>query len=375
MMYTDNIIQFFSLLRAGLWNSEVDRKEFEKSVNWNELLLMANEQTVSGIVFDGLQNLKGTKCDRATLMEWIGCAKKIENANQQLNLALAYLVYKYQEAGLNPIVLKGQAIAQYYKNPLHRLSGDIDLYFPNGYNKANDIIKSMPGAVVSEETIYHQSFCIANVCVENHYSYIHFYSKRNQRAWEEVLAMMDAENYEIQKFNGKNGRVVEMPVFSPQLNAIYIFLHILHHLLQTGIGLRQVCDWACLWKAKEHEIDKELFIKVVDMLPVKRSMTALTWIVENYLGLPKGTIPLDTTGKLACKDGEFLLNDIMRGGNFGRGFGFMDGFVRNRHLHNLRTYFSALKRMIKIRRLCPSEVDAYIKYWILEKLNIKPMKE
>lgn len=226
MMYTDNIIQFFSLLRAGLWNSEVDRKEFEKSVNWNELLLMANEQTVSGIVFDGLQNLKGTKCDRATLMEWIGCAKKIENANQQLNLALAYLVYKYQEAGLNPIVLKGQAIAQYYKNPLHRLSGDIDLYFPNGYNKANDIIKSMPGAVVSEETLYHQSFCIANVCVENHYSYIHFYSKRNQRAWEEVLAMMDAENYEIQKFNGKNGRVVEVPVFSPQLNAIYIFLHI-----------------------------------------------------------------------------------------------------------------------------------------------------
>ena len=98
-------------------------------------------------------------------------------------------------------------------------------------------------------------------------------------------------------------------------------------------------------------------------------MTAITWIVENHLGLSKGIIPLDTSTAQAREDGEFLLEDIMTGGNFGRGFGFMDGFIRNKHLHNLKTYMMAMKRMLKIRRLCPSEVDSYIRYWIQDKLS------
>lgn len=375
MKYSNSIQQFFSLLRAGLWNSGVDSAIFEGSVNWKELLWLANSQTVSGIVFDGLQQLKGIKCDRTTLMEWVAVVKRIEDTNLQLNHALAYLVYRYKEAGLNPIIMKGQAVAQYYTNPLHRISGDIDLYFSNGYNRANDIAKCLPRAKENEATIYHQSFDIGGISIENHLQFADFYSPNNKRAWEQVLTVMDVEKCETQEFYGKNGKVVEVPVFSPQVNAIYLFLHLQHHLLQTGIGLRQVCDWACLWKAKEQDIDKELFQKVVDILPIRRSMTALAWIVENHLGLSKGIIPLDTSTAQAQEDGEFLLEDIMTGGNFGRGFGFMDGFVRNRHLHNLSTYMMALKRMLKIRWLCPSEVDAYIKYWILEKLNIKPMKE
>lgn len=368
MNNTKSISQFFSLLRAGLWNSGVDSREFEGQVDWRGLLHLANTQTVSGIVFDGLQQLKGIKCDRATLMEWIGIAKRIEDANLLLNNALLFLVYKYQEAGLNPVVLKGQAVARYYANPVHRVSGDIDLYFSDGYNRANDIVKSLPGAKENEATIYHKSFEVGGVSIENHLKFADFYSPKNKKAWEQVLKVMDVEKYETVEFHAKNGKVVEVPVFSAQVNAIYLFLHLQHHLLQTGIGLRQVCDWVCLWKAKEREIDKELFLKVVDMLPVRRCMTALAWIAEKHLGLAEGIIPLDTNTQQAQEDGEFLLEDILAGGNFGRGFGFMDGFVRNRHLHNLRTYVMALKRMLKIRRLCPSEVDAYIAYWIKERL-------
>lgn len=369
MKYPNSIQQFFSLLRAGLWNSEVDSGIFASSVNWKELLLLANYQTVSGIVFDGLQQLKGIKCDRSTLMEWVGVVKRIEDTNLQLNHALAYLVYRYKEAALNPVILKGQAVAGYYTNPLHRTSGDIDLYFSYGYSKANDVLKRFPGAKENEATIYHKSFNVGGISIENHLQFVDFYSPKNKKAWGLALTAMDVEKYETQEFYGKNGKVVEVSVFSPQVNAIYLFLHLQHHLLQTGIGLRQVCDWACLWKAREQEIDKALFLKIVDMLPVRRSMTALAWIVENHLGLSTGIIPLDTSTAQAREDGEFLLEDIMTGGNFGRGFGFMDGFIRNRHLHNLRTYMMAMKRMLKIRRLCPSEVDAYISYWIHDKLD------
>ena len=360
--------QFFSLLRAGLWEEKPDSNLFNNKVDWRAILGIAKNQTVTGVVFDGLQNLDNCRCDRDILLEWISITNRIEAENRNLNQALAFFVYKFREHGLNPIALKGQCVAQYYKNPLHRHPGDIDLYFKEGYDEANKLIADMPNVVEEEETTYHKGFYVSGVSIENHLRYVDFYSIDNKRRWEEILPLLHNDKYDKMRIISKHGKEVDICYFNPQLNAIYLFLHIQHHLLQTGIGLRQVCDWACLWKSKEQEIDKELFLKVVDILPIKRCMTALTWIVENYLGLPKGTIPLDTTGKQACKDGEFLLNDIMRGGNFGRGFGFMDGFVRNKHWHNLRTYVSALKRMIKIRGLCPSEVDAYIAYWIKERL-------
>ena len=95
-------------------------------------------------------------------------------------------------------------------------------------------------------------------------------------------------------------------------------------------------------------------------------MTAMTWIVVNYLGLSSNIIPLNINTRQAKKDGELLLKDIISGGNFGKGYGFMNGFKRNNHLNNIPTYIFAFWRMLKIRRLCPTEVDAYIKYWIRE---------
>ncbi len=362
------ISQFFSLLRAGLWNSTIDETIFEGVVDWKKILQLSHSQTVAPIVFDGIQGLVNTRCEKRALMEWISITQKIESRNNQLNKSLGYFVNTYRKVGLDPVVIKGQCIAKYYNNPRHRQPGDIDFYFSNGYEISNEIVAKLPNARESEATTYHKAFNIGGISIENHLRFVDFYSHKNKKTWDNVLGLLENNMYEIVKIEILDGEEIEVKTFSPQLNSIYLFLHLQHHLLQTGIGMRQVCDWACLWYAKEKKIDKELFLKVVDMLPIRRSMTALAWIVENYLGLPKGIIPLDTTSKQACKDGAFLLEDIMSGGNFGKDFGFMDGFKRNNHLNNIRTYISALKRMIKLRRLCPSEVDAYIIYYFKERL-------
>ena len=366
--------QFLALLSAGLGNETFD-KELFVNVDWHKIASIAKSQTVLNIILDGLTSQNTVKPDRLTLMEWVGLQRAIEAENDRQNLAVTDVIKKYRAAGLDPILLKGQSVAIYYDNPSHRQPGDIDLYFPDGYERANALAESWTNAVKHEETIYHKSYTVKGIELENHKEYVLFYSKRNEERWGYVINELLKDCTESFLLRLNNGEESYIKTFNPQMNAIYLYLHLQHHLLQTGIGLRQICDWACLWKKREKDIDKDLFLQIVDILPVKRCMTALTWIVVNYLGLDEGIIPLNIKTDIARKDGELLLRDILDSGNFGRSSGIMDGFVRNSHWNNLRNYTKALKRMIRLRHLCPSEVDAYIKYWILEKLNTKPTKE
>ena len=374
MLISSDERQLLALLSAGLGNVTFD-KELFANVDWHRITSIAKLQTVLSIILDGLTSQNTVKPDRFTLIEWIGLQRAIEVENDRQNFAVANIVSKYRAAGLDPILLKGQSVAIYYDNPSHRQPGDIDLYFLDGYERANVLAESWTGAIKHEETIYHKSYTIKGIELENHKEYVLFYSKRNEERWGYVRNELLKDCTESFLLRSKNGDESYIKTFNPQMNAIYLYLHLQHHLLQTGIGLRQICDWAFLWKKREKDIDKDLFLKIVDILPVKRCMTALTWIVVNYLGLDEGIIPLNIKTDMAKMDGELLLRDILDSGNFGRSSGIMDGFVRNSHWNNLRNYTKALKRMIRLRHLCPSEVDAYIKYWILEKLNIKPMKE
>ena len=100
------------------------------------------------------------------------------------------------------------------------------------------------------------------------------------------------------------------------------------------------------------------------MLPIQRPMKAIVWIAENYLGLEKGVIPLDATTQQARRDGELLLADILRMGNFGRATDMMRGFKRGQHLNNLRSYVLALRRQMGLFWLCPSEMIAYPVKWL-----------
>lgn len=363
-------LQFLALLRAGLWGKQENEQIFHPHVDWIKVMRVAREQACLGITFDGLKYLQSCKPDKKLLMEWFSSVQRIEHINSIQCRAIVSIISKYRENKIEPVLLKGQSVAQYYRNPKHRQGGDIDLYLKDAYDEANAIIGNLPNARGHEETIYHKSFSVSGQEIENHRCLVHFYNKKNQEAWEAVMSNCSQITERVDLSND-DGRTFPLTVLNPQMNAIYLYLHLQHHLLQTGVGLRQVCDWACLWKEGEKDIDKDLFLKVVDALPIRRCMSALTWIVVNYLGLPSGVIPLDINNRKVEKDGELLLNVILEGGNFGLETGVMDGFVRNRHWNNMKSYAVALRHMMRVRRLCPSEVDAYIRYWVMDKIKTK----
>ena len=64
-----------------------------------------------------------------------------------MNKAIAYLFHAFDKAGIEVFLLKGQAVAQFYPQPLHRVHGDIDLLVPDAQNfeKAIALMQSLTG--------------------------------------------------------------------------------------------------------------------------------------------------------------------------------------------------------------------------------------
>ena len=114
-----------------------------------------------------------------------------------------------------------------------------------------------------------------------------------------------------------------IPVPSAAYNALYVFMHAWHHFESTGVGLRQLGDWAlCLshahaqssaeeWQALVSEIDH-----LLTALRMRKVWQTFGHILVRELGLPSEAFPLYTTKYQ--RRAKRLLRQILRDGQGGR---------------------------------------------------------
>src|SRR5690606_9042581 len=134
---------FFKLLRMGLWGKgELSVREPLSDEDWAVLYQYALNHTVEGILFDSFSLLTEKQLPPRTLrMKWTVRVDQIERYNARMNKVIAEQYVYFVKQGLTPILLKGQGVAQWYPNPLHRNSGDIDWYFDGeGYKAAEKLL-------------------------------------------------------------------------------------------------------------------------------------------------------------------------------------------------------------------------------------------
>lgn len=357
--------QFLSLLGLGLWGDNPS-EDWSQPVDWDAVQELAIGQAVLGLCFDGLVKLPTTvRPPRMKQLEWWTITEDIVKDNKHLNKVLAKVCERFADDGLHPVLLKGQGVGQYYGSPSHRNAGDIDLYFDAAeYEQAVKSIEEWEDSEFEHETIYHRSYRVKGEEVEIHSHYQRFYHPSQTRRWQRFCNEVSLVGNE--SHSTASGGKVAMP--QPQHNVIYVFMHAMHHLMQAGVGLRQMCDWLNLWLVKEEEIDKSQFLQNVELMRVRRAMTAVVYIAETYMGFRRGIIPLDATTRQAAIDGEFLLRDILQQGNFGKNSEILEGMERNNHLHNLKNYWMQIERLVKMRRFAPQEALAYPIYWVFSKV-------
>lgn len=370
----------FDLLKLSLWSrsysslqkytgEEGTVAEWLRDCQWKSLLKLSKEQCVFGILADVLATFKGNvEVSRDVLLIWIGLVMKLEQRNIKMNRMVISLFGKMRSLGLHPVLMKGQAFAQNYPNPLHRVCGDIDLYF----KQQDDCKKAIDWAIRvggyahqgNESAWEHKHFAInlKGFEVELHYQMCRFENHRLQKRLQNIIDHEFAVNepYYV-RIEGE-----EIETVPPTLSVLHQLMHISRHLLEAGVGIRQICDLAVYIDRHCDEINADVLRRYVEELQLGEVAGALGYILVEMLGLKKEKWPLE----IVADHAEFIIREIFDGGNFGRQ---RTAFQRNENVfvrkwHSM-TYF--VKRCLLFRHLLPAESRSYLLNKFLFNIHVK----
>lgn len=309
---------FLALVRGGLWEKEVRLSQFGE-VDYEEVMSLAEEQSVVGLITAGLEHVKDVKVPKEELLQFVGQSLQIEQRNEAMNAFIEDLYGRMQRRDMYSILMKGQGIAQCYERPLWRTSGDIDLLL-NGdnYERAKEWFRTF-ALVDEEENEFRKrvNMTVDSWDVELHGTMRGELGRRIERRIDE--AQRDVF-YGGSVRSWQNGKTT---VFLPSADndVIFIFTHILQHFFRGGIGLRQICDWCRLMWTYRAELDYGLLESRIRKAGIISEWRAFGAFAVEYLGMPvEAMLMFDGRGKIDKRwkwKAERILKYVMEVGNFG----------------------------------------------------------
>ena len=312
MINDSNKAVFFDLLRAGLWERNVQLSPY-KDIDYSVILKLAEEQSVVGLVASGLEHVADVKLPRQWALQFAGQTILLEQRNKAMNAFIAKLITRLQKERIVTILVKGQGIAQCYEKPLWRACGDVDLLLDSeNYGKAKTFLTLVADSD-EEEVKYrlHKAYHINGCEVELHGNLRGRFLRRVDKVIDEVQSDTFG-NHQYRVWN--NGGV---DVLLPPLDndVFFLFTHILQHFFIEGVGLRQICDWCRLLFTYRDSLNHELLELRLKEAGIMTEWKAFAALAVEYLGLPVDAMPFfDSRYK---GKGEQVLGFVLKTGNFG----------------------------------------------------------
>ena len=352
--------RFFELLREALWSSAGGSCEGLLAEEARMVLQLSEEQTVLALVMDVLIK-KNVSLPKNILFESLGKLQQIQLSNRRQNDALTAFNALMHASGVEYLVVKGQTVAAHYPNPNLRQSGDIDFYCDSAnFPKALAAIREKWGIEPEQSgSDHHVHFEYKGVTLEGHFALLSLYDKRKNEAWEECLRQDTKLFVEVAG--------TKIPTLSPTIHTLYIFLHLYHHLLELGIGLRQFCDWAVMLHYCKDSIDQEQLMEHLEMLGMQMAYRACGSILTEYLGLPEEELGCHIT-KSDKRYGRKILDVVLYRGNMGH-YNKRSGF-RGWH-HNLESTGIKVSHFLKFMPLAPSYSFRWLGHELWRKVKMK----
>ena len=287
-MKNNTIDALLALVRAGLWENDVELRKYE-STDFDAVMHLAEEQNLVGLVTAGLEHVHDAKVPQVVLLQFIGQTIQLEQQNKAMNEFIAKLIERMREADIYTLLVKGQGIAQCYEKPLWRASGDVDLLLSDrNYEKAKKYLLPLSsGNKPDERYSKHLGLNIGQWYVEIHGTLRTGLSARIDRE-------VDANQNDV--FIGGNVRLwdnhgVQVFLPAPNEDVFFVFTHFIKHFYKEGMTLRQVCDWCRLLWTFRDKIDAAMLkmrLKRAGLMGEWRGFAALA---VDYLGMPVEAMP------------------------------------------------------------------------------------
>ena len=261
---------FFILLRIGLWQRV--EEELSPSPDWAYIYKLSCEQTVQGIVADGIGLYKTKfKCNIPTDIneQFLSAVAQIVRRNHQINKKQSELNSIFDKQSIRYYVVKGQEAARNYPKPMLRCSGDIDYLMPLDHLRlAQNLLTPLATSIEPyEEYLQHQGFMLGDIEVELH-------GALHPRLGKRIDKVLDRLQEEL--FDG----TVSYDTF----NAVYVLLHCLQHFHWSGLGLRQILDWTMLLSTSR-DIDPARVQKAISDMHIKQEWSNFLCFCVKWLGM------------------------------------------------------------------------------------------
>lgn len=330
----------FDILRTALFGQS---KGFQHKVNLIDVLDEAEKQAVVPLVFQTLAEAS-VKLPSETVFQQVIAQQQVVYRNMLLNEQVVSLAKLFQKHEVNYAIVKGQTVASYYPEPKLRQSGDVDFFCDeNNYPKAVDAIQKEWGVNVKNcNGEFHDAFDYNGVDFEMHHTLTHFYDKNKDSYWKNILAETLHSTVNINDCN--------VNTLHPTIHSLYIFLHLYHHLLELGVGLRQFCDWAMILHACKDDIDHEAIKKHLKVFGMEKAFRACGAILVRDLGLPANEFTYELTD-YDMRYADKILDIVFYRGNMGH-YNKRGGF--HGWKHKLESTGIKLSHFIKFYPLAPT---------------------
>lgn len=309
-----NLDAFLALVRAGLWEQDVQLLQYG-NIDYNVIYKLAQEQSVVGLVAAGLEHVIDVKVPQHVALVFVRDALQLEQRNRAMNDFIGKIVGEMQAVGIDTVLVKGQGVAQCYERPLWRASGDVDFLFDkkNYYNALNYFLSLAPMIGTEDPFRMQTAFNIKSWIVELHGSL-------HTELWGSLDTVLDKIqedtffNHHIRIWHN-NETNVNLPV--AENDSFFVFSHILQHFFKEGVGLRQVCDWnRLLWKYKD-QINSNNLEAILRNAGTLSEWRLFSYFSVKYLGMPINAIPVYKPLCFVDKRAKMILNTMLITGNMG----------------------------------------------------------
>ena len=231
---------FFDFLRFCI-DSAKEIPDSLKEVDWKELYAIAKKQCLVGVLFDGIKKLPAEHVGmkKELLLQWMAESQMLEKANVRLNDAAIQVSEWFRKKGFRTCILKGQGNALMYPNPYSRTPGDIDIWVEGGDKRVISFVHSI--SPYEKACYHHIEFpSYKGVEVEVHYRPSFLLCFWHNRKLQKYYERVKEDQFSHRVMLGEQG---EIAIPTMEFNLIFQLTHIFSHLMNEGIGLRQLLDY------------------------------------------------------------------------------------------------------------------------------------
>lgn len=319
------IKDFFLILQSAI-GKNVRLTHCLSHDEWDEMFGLAKKQALLGLAFEGVKKLPKEQWPQGDIvLKWTMATEQVKRQNLQTTNVCLRLNDIFAKEDFETCILKGQANHVYYDRLIDgvslgmlRVCGDVDAWiWPK--EKILHPVKSIidycqrRNLLLSLCHLHAEVKPINGVPIEIHFRPSFLNAPWRNRNFQRVFKAAVFDNAKIDD----SGIVKKLRV---DYDLIFQMNHIYRHLLDEGVGLRQVFDFYVLLKDynKERNIRTELMgkeemMKIISSCGMKRFATALMYVLKDIFHVGNDELICG----ISEKDGLFLQDEMMMAGNFG----------------------------------------------------------